>query len=711
MSEATHHLHPTRLPAAFAGSVETRALLRSMLAMTDFGILVTDLQHRPLGVNGRFGELFRVDSERVPTMGVEELRGYVYPRLRDPEAWRRQLEATYADEEAILEDELELIDDGRSTYLRRHTGPLRDENGDIVGRLWTFEDISALKMRERRNMALLEISTFHDPSPAIVCRRVTEIVANVYQSTAILSIWSGDRMLFREVVGAPEGFESIRENRVTDSYCQVALRTVKPVMIQNALLDREVCNIPPAQMGLTRYVGAPIRTMSGRPIGTLCFIDTRSDLPVSTEDGEFVNMMAARISTELERERLFDERSTAQREAIQRQRLDLARTQQVLGAMNQAFALLGSRHGISSLLREQTTLLRGVLNFNAAAILNPLADGYETYAVRQNQHEVLQIPMEEATVEYILSKCPQPMGVPVACEIDLPPIRRWTSAPFGVIARLSDSERPPILLFAMESKLDEADLPLMTHVTALVDQVALLLLAHRLQDEIRDAKVKLIETEKLSVVGTLAASIAHDIRNILSAISLEIAMAGNPEETLKSVRRHIDRFSVLSHRLLSYVKPRFLAREYVRIDKILTRSIAMLGAQAKVTGVELSVDVASDLPVVVADPHRAEHLFVNLIVNALQAMHTRGGVIRVIARNAGNAVVVAVQDNGHGIAPEILKSIFEPFTSAREDGFGLGLYSCRQIAEEHGWKLDLQSTIGEGSTFTITIPLTTENPS
>ena len=103
------------------------AILRSVLLASDEGILVTDLEHRSLAVNQRFGELFRVTPEEAVLMEPEELRKRVYPRLQDPTEWRRQLDEIYAAPERVHEDELELLGDPPICLLR-WTGPSLDDN-------------------------------------------------------------------------------------------------------------------------------------------------------------------------------------------------------------------------------------------------------------------------------------------------------------------------------------------------------------------------------------------------------------------------------------------------------------------------------------------------------------------------------------------------------------------------------------------------------
>jgi two-component system sensor histidine kinase HydH len=250
------------------------------------------------------------------------------------------------------------------------------------------------------------------------------------------------------------------------------------------------------------------------------------------------------------------------------------------------------------------------------------------------------------------------------------------------------------------------------HVSAIADQIALTLAGFRLQRALRDAhehlraaQGRLVQAEKLGVVGSLAATVAHDIRNIMASIALEAESPDDPREVLQRVRKQVERFSVLSHRLLSYVKPKFIAYEPSDLNGVIDRALELLEPQIRAYKTTLTVDLQEGLPCVEADPNQVEHLFVNLIVNALQAMgHTKG---ELTIRSSGDSegLKFTLTDNGRGMAPEMLERIFDPFYSSRPDGFGLGLFSCKRIAEEHGWKLEATSQPGHGSQFSIHVPI------
>ena len=181
-----------------------------------------------------------------------------------------------------------------------------------------------------------------------------------------------------------------------------------------------------------------------------------------------------------------------------------------------------------------------------------------------------------------------------------------------------------------------------THVSALADHIALTLATFRLQrelveahDNLRGAQGRLVQAEKLGVVGTLAATVAHDIRNIMASIAVEASSEGDPAEVLLRVRHQVDRFGILSHRLLSYVKPKFVSRESLDVNEIVQRALELLEPQIRASRVRLSVELAKPMPRVEADPNQTEHLFVNLILNALQAVSRAAGALSITSEVKG----------------------------------------------------------------------------
>ncbi len=223
-------------------------------------------------------------------------------------------------------------------------------------------------------------------------------------------------------------------------------------------------------------------------------------------------------------------------------------------------------------------------------------------------------------------------------------------------------------------------------------------------EELKNTQNNLIQSEKLAVTGTLAASIAHDIRNILASINVQISMGSDePEKALNYIGDSLGRFNVLAHRLLSYAKPHQAVLEHQDLSDILEKVISLIEAQFSISKVELEAIVPEESVFVMGDEGRLEHLIVNLLLNSLNASKANGKVTVSIKSNVDSTILV-VSDNGAGMSPEMSERLFQPFATTRSNGFGLGLYSCKQIVEEHQGTIDCTSQPDQGTTMTVTFP-------
>lgn len=226
----------------------------------------------------------------------------------------------------------------------------------------------------------------------------------------------------------------------------------------------------------------------------------------------------------------------------------------------------------------------------------------------------------------------------------------------------------------------------------------------RTEEALAAAREEAVRAGKLAVVGTLAASVAHDIRNILSAVSLEISLGrSEPAVTLESVRTHLDRFQVLSHRLLSYARPSGLMPGPTSPAAAVERAAALLRATFGISHVTLTTDL-DPLALVAADPGRLDHLMVNLLLNAAQAAGEGGRVEAGVVRR-GEVVEAWVRDDGPGVPFERRDALFSPFVGERSEGFGLGLFSVRTIVEESGGTVAVEDAPGGGALFRMRWPL------
>jgi len=282
----------------------------------------------------------------------------------------------------------------------------------------------------------------------------------------------------------------------------------------------------------------------------------------------------------------------------------------------------------------------------------------------------------------------------------------------SVCALTGEGELTGLLVFgASDTGLTQTVMNV-AHVSAICDQVSLALRTYKLRlnlqsayDDLRSAQKQMVESAKLAAVGTLAAAIAHDIRNIMTPLQLELM--GNDNHDLGPIRAQVDRLSALTHQLLALSRPTAVHSGPVCINELLTHIRPLVQPQADVDGVRINLRVEKKLPPVCGSASRLEHLFINLFLNSISAMASEGGSLTVKACNDEGSVRVDVIDTGKGIEPEHLPHIFEPFYTTRANGTGLGLFSAKTIVEDHDGRIAVKSKIGKGSCFSIWLPIVT----
>ena len=224
--------------------------------------------------------------------------------------------------------------------------------------------------------------------------------------------------------------------------------------------------------------------------------------------------------------------------------------------------------------------------------------------------------------------------------------------------------------------------------------------------EIEAMQEELLRKERLSVVGELAAGLAHEIRNPLQIIqgTVEMARRNHPRaaEELDDVVGEVRRLNQLVRDLLDYARPLNVERRTVAVVELLQRSLAEVGLPRE--GVDMTLDVSAECRCVV-DPPLLQRVLVNVLSNALEAVPDgRGRMIITAAWDASGDVVIEVQDNGGGLAEQDLPRIFTPFFSRKEAGIGLGLCLSRRIVERHGGTLELHNATGGGALARIELP-------
>jgi signal transduction histidine kinase len=235
------------------------------------------------------------------------------------------------------------------------------------------------------------------------------------------------------------------------------------------------------------------------------------------------------------------------------------------------------------------------------------------------------------------------------------------------------------------------------------------------RDSLEQSRTRLAHAEKLASVGKLAASVAHEIRNPLTSLKMQLyviglALKGNPryEGNLKTVAEEVDRLDDVVRNFLEFARPPELKLQACDIGDVLEQTKALVRHKLKARNIDFAHAVPPGLPRVVADTNQLKQVFVNLISNAEEMMQNDGAIEAVASAETepdGRAlVVVRVRDTGPGIPAEARDRMFEPFFSTKPDGTGLGLCIAGRIMARHGGRLELESTSADGCVFAVSIP-------
>jgi signal transduction histidine kinase len=231
--------------------------------------------------------------------------------------------------------------------------------------------------------------------------------------------------------------------------------------------------------------------------------------------------------------------------------------------------------------------------------------------------------------------------------------------------------------------------------------------------EVKSLEARIARQEHLSALGNLAATVAHEIRNPLNAISMglqrlkaEFRPTQDQEDYSRFVelmRGEVERLNGIVEQFLSLARPLDLKPEAVQVDGLLRELALLTESDAKSARVRTNV-LAANLPPLRADRNYLKQVLLNLILNAIQAMPD-GGTLTLEAKTARGNLLLTVADTGAGIAPDLLPRIFDPYFTTKPNGSGLGLSVARRIVEAHGGELTAASEPGRGSRFQMTLPL------
>jgi two-component system sensor histidine kinase HydH len=230
--------------------------------------------------------------------------------------------------------------------------------------------------------------------------------------------------------------------------------------------------------------------------------------------------------------------------------------------------------------------------------------------------------------------------------------------------------------------------------------------------ELQHLRNEVERSKRLAAVGSLAAGVAHEIRNPLSSIKgfatyFRQRYGGVPDDVKVAdiMIQEVDRLNRVITELLEFSRPMALKRKETDLAGLAKQVLSTIDAQAREKEITVKADLPSEIPAINVDPDRMTQVFLNLFLNAFAAMD-RGGILSVgIARQDERTLRVSVSDTGTGIRKEDLGRVFDPYFTTKPAGTGLGLAIVHRIVEAHGGEIRLESEPGKGTTFTIFLPV------
>ncbi|QMV44960.1 hypothetical protein FPL14_09625 [Cohnella cholangitidis] len=224
--------------------------------------------------------------------------------------------------------------------------------------------------------------------------------------------------------------------------------------------------------------------------------------------------------------------------------------------------------------------------------------------------------------------------------------------------------------------------------------------------ELQRLKDEVDRMERLSLVGQMAASITHEIRNPMAVIRgfVQLLNERSPEEQqsyFRIVLDELDRANAIINDFLSLAQNRIVEKEPSNLNDLLNDILPLIWADANLRGQMIDLRLGENMDHLPMNSKEMKQLILNLARNGMEAMNDKG-VLRIETLNSSDSIQLRMVDNGVGIPPEQLKRLFEPFYTTKTNGTGLGLALCLSIVERHNGKIHVESTMGQGTSFIVT---------
>jgi signal transduction histidine kinase len=483
-----------------------------------------------------------------------------------------------------------------------------------------------------------------------------------------------------------------------------------------------------AAYGYTAILGAPIR-WGAEFLGVLV-VNADAPRAFSPADAELLDLFATQAAIAIHNARLFQS---------EREQRELAQVLRETGAA------ISATLDLDAVLDQLLDQIKRIIPYDAANVM--MVEGQHIRVARLRGYDQFGDPVAQAvrSLDLEISSTPNlqqmaetghPLVIPDRTtfpgwkrDLASEHTRSWAGAPIVVQGK--------VMAFFSLDKI-EPDFYRPEHAERLAlfaGQAALALQNARLfrseQEQFRrlqESQAQLVQVEKMAALGRLVASIAHEINNPLQAVqgSLELAeeeLQGDlrPDKLTRYLRMansEVERLATMVRRLRDFYRPAHERLQPTDVNAITQSVLELAGKQLQHSRVTVECEQAGSLPAIQANPDYLKQVFLNLVLNAIDAMGEQGGTLRVrtaLDQMTGRdhqllpAVRIEFSDTGEGIPPEILDHIFEPFVTTKKTGTGLGLSISYGLIEAHNGRITVTSQVGAGTTFTILLPVSTIN--
>ena len=226
----------------------------------------------------------------------------------------------------------------------------------------------------------------------------------------------------------------------------------------------------------------------------------------------------------------------------------------------------------------------------------------------------------------------------------------------------------------------------------------------------------MLESEKINTLTLLAAGVAHEIGNPLNSLDIHLQLLqrkfrklpkGDQDELgalLSTAQGEIKRLDSILKQFLHAMRPTTPVRKMQNLHSILNTTLSTLEAELESRSAKVTLELADSIVLLNLDPEQIQQALYNLIRNAAQSLPASGGNLWITSQLTDFEVTLSIRDNGSGISPEHMGSLYEPYRTTKESGTGLGLIVVRRILREHGGDIEIQSEVDEGTTVTLHFP-------